>query len=168
MKIVKRPIKKTAYVLPRLFLTGVALFGMVAVILCSLSPKLQLLGVCHDLTRAPVQQLSPAVALGPYPHRQELQVLKLQGVVAVISLLDETLPPERMLQALEEKNAAPFGLKLYKVPMSSLHLHDVSNQKQVSAVMQILRRNPDKRFYIHCYGGRRRVGLVRQAMINQR
>jgi|GEM_PF-1905379 len=163
MKSVKRPIKKVAYLAPRLVLTGVALFGMVTVVMCSLAPRLHLLGLCRDLSRAPVQQLSPVVVFGPYPHREELQALKQQGVVAVISLLDHNLLPERMLQALEEKNARALDLKLFKVPMSSVRLHEARNAIQVRAVLQLLEEHPGK-FYIHCYGGRRRVGLVQQAL----
>jgi len=165
MKSVKRPIKKTAYLLPRLLLTGMAMFGMLAVLFCSLVPQVSQLVLCRNLARAPMQQIGPNMLLGGYPRNQELRNLRQQGVGAVISLLDDRLPPERMLQALEERDTRALGLELFKVPMSSLHLHEARNKAQVKVVLQLLQENPGKRFYIHCYGGRRRVGLVQQALM---
>lgn len=164
MKSVKRPIKKVAYLAPRLLLTGMAMFGMVAVLLCSLTPQLSLPALCRDLARAPIRQVTPNVVLGAYPRDKELRGLQRQGVVAVISLLDDRLPPERMLLALEERNARALGLELLRVPMSSVRLYEARNTSQVRAVLHLLEEHPGKRFYIHCYGGRRRVGLVQQAL----
>jgi len=67
MKSVKRPIKTIVYLVPRLLLTGLALFGMLAVLLCSMAQQLSQLTLCRNLARAPMQQVAPNVLLGAYP-----------------------------------------------------------------------------------------------------
>ncbi|MBU0731931.1 hypothetical protein KKC88_03570 [Patescibacteria group bacterium] len=98
-------------------------------------------------------------AYGPYPSASKLQQLKDEGYTGVITLLSSTIPFESVLLEEEKQNGEKIGLPVYSYPM----LPWVSgNESSIEGIKELLEKQKEGRFYIHCYLGKHRVDLVRQ------
>lgn len=107
---------------------------------------------------AKVGEVSQRLSFGPYPDKDELELLKEQGYDGVISLLHPAIPFEEVLLQQEKKNTAEVGLKFYSFPM----LPWISENKPALTGIRALIQQPDQRFYVHCYLGQHRANLVRR------
>jgi hypothetical protein len=107
----------------------------------------------------PVQVDSVArFTFGPYPERERFEQLKEDGYTAVISLLHPAVVPfEPSLLARERELAAEFEIELIHAPM----LPWLGDNAATLAQLKELASRTTGRFYVHCYLGRDRVGVVR-------
>ncbi len=96
---------------------------------------------------------------GPYPSLEDMQKLKQQGYTAIISLLHPAVVPfEPGLWEKEKQNAERVGIPLIHLPM----LPWVSENKAALDSIRTLATRTKGRYYVHCYLGRDRVGVVRE------
>ncbi len=96
---------------------------------------------------------------GPYPSLEDMQKLKQEGYTAIISLLHPAVVPfEPKLWAEEQQNARKVGIPLIHLPM----LPWVSENKSALDSIRTLATRGHGRYYVHCYLGRDRVGVVRE------
>ena len=96
---------------------------------------------------------------GPYPDRAQFQRLVDEGYAGVVSLLHPAVVPfEPSLLEQERELAAEFGVRLVHAPM----LPWVTDNAEALATIRGLLNEQGGRFYIHCYLGKDRVGVVRQ------
>lgn len=100
------------------------------------------------------------LTFGPYPDAQKMEELKEQGYDGVITLLNPTIPFEKVLLKEEMQNGKAIGIPVYSQPM----LPWVSNNRESLNAVKRLVSQQDKRFYIHCYLGKHRVDLVRREL----
>ncbi len=95
---------------------------------------------------------------GPYPDADRLATLRDEGYTGVISLLHPAVVPfEPKLLADERAAIAEAGLELIHTPM----LPWVSDNVDSLAKIKSLATSGTGRYYVHCYLGRDRVGVVR-------
>ena len=107
---------------------------------------------------AKIEEVSERLSFGPYPDKNQLKLLKEQGYDGVISLLHPAIPFEEVLLEEEKKNAEDVGIQFYSRPM----LPWISeNKAALSSILQLIRQ-PNMRFYVHCYLGQHRANLVRR------
>jgi protein tyrosine phosphatase (PTP) superfamily phosphohydrolase (DUF442 family) len=162
----KRPsarFKDLIYLLPRFLLAGLLLFCIVLMLASNFDYLEPHLGFLHS-SRARMQQLSPQIAIGPYPHLDEMRQLQKQGFSGIISLLDDALPQERALNRVEERAAGELKLAFWKVPIGYLHLDSTQNRAKAQEAARILAGHPGQKIYLHCYLGRHRVELVKRIL----
>src|SRR5947209_9751157 len=60
------------------------------------------------------------VITGPYPTISDFRLLRDHGVRTVVSLLDPSIPYERVLLQQEKRNARKFGMSFRDFPMASI------------------------------------------------
>ena len=107
------------------------------------------------------------VIIGPYPHYNELKKLKKRfGVDYDISLLDSDIPPEKFFLEEESKNCKLLEIKFLNFPMFYRPLRTKEHIATATAIAHFILNNKDKKFYIHCYRGINRAGLVRDVLEN--
>jgi protein tyrosine phosphatase (PTP) superfamily phosphohydrolase (DUF442 family) len=95
---------------------------------------------------------------GPYPERDRFEQLRADGFTAVVSLLHPAVVPfEPSLLARERELAEEFGIELIHAPM----LPWIGDNADTIAQLKELAKQTSGRYYIHCYLGRDRVGVVR-------
>lgn len=164
MSYMRHMTKQAIYLGPRLFLTGIALFSMLLVLCGNFQLFEPLLSPVLGIVRGRPRAVSASVTIGPYPHRAELEELKKEGYVAVLSLLNTRLPPEKVLNDLEATNASRAGMKFYHVSFDYLRLEGAQNRAHIDEVIKILKNIAGRKVYIHCYLGRHRVELVRRLL----
>ncbi|HEY5649414.1 MAG TPA: hypothetical protein VIU33_07940 [Nitrospiria bacterium] len=115
--------------------------------------------------RGEVVQVSESLITGPYPTEDEVKRLKKLGVTELIGLLDSQMPFESPLIGKEADIAAKYGLGFRNIPLMYLpNLNSKANLAKVADLVSELRDNTG-RVYVHCYLGRHRVGLVRDAYL---
>ncbi len=96
---------------------------------------------------------------GPYPERQRFENLVTEGYTGVISLLNPTAVPfEAVLLGRERDLAEEFGIELIHVPL----LPWIGGNEESLARVRGLAEQAGGRYYVHCYLGRDRVGMVRR------
>ena len=77
----------------------------------------------NPLTRAyqqPVAAIDGRISIGPYPVEEDFLALRKASVRTIVSLLDPTLPYERVLLDRERELAAMYGMTLLNFPMTSI------------------------------------------------
>ncbi|MCP5061852.1 MAG: hypothetical protein GY936_05220, partial [Ignavibacteriae bacterium] len=96
---------------------------------------------------------------GPYPDATKMLELKNQNIIGIISLLHEAVVPfEPKFLADEIELTNELGLELIHLPM----LPWVSeNENSIAEISKIAREGKGK-YYVHCYLGKDRVGVVRR------
>jgi hypothetical protein len=95
---------------------------------------------------------------GPYPERERFEQLRADGFTAVVSLLHPAVVPfEPTLLARERELAEEFGIELIHAPM----LPWVGDNADTLVKLKELAVRTSGRYYVHCYLGRDRVGVVR-------
>jgi protein tyrosine phosphatase (PTP) superfamily phosphohydrolase (DUF442 family) len=107
---------------------------------------------------AKIEEVSERLSFGPYPDKNELKLLRAQGYDGVISLLHPVIPFEGVLLEEEKKNAEEVGIQVYSRPM----LPWISENKAALSSILALIKQPNQRFYVHCYLGQHRANLVRR------
>lgn len=95
---------------------------------------------------------------GPYPERERFASLQQEGYTGVVSLLSPTLPFEAVLFAREREVAQEFDLELIHAPM----LPWVSGNEASLTKIRALIDDTGGRYYVHCYLGRDRTGMVQR------
>lgn len=97
---------------------------------------------------------------GPFPEKDDMEQLKLEGYDGIITLLSPTLPIEKPLLDKEKKNAKESGLELHSLPMLPW-VGDNSNS--IKKAKELITKD-GKRYYVHCYLGRHRVDVIKQVI----
>jgi len=111
--------------------------------------------------RGEAKEYSQDIVLGPYPHFDDLERLhKKQGVDIVINLMNLKFPHEKALAEREKRNARPLGLPVYDFPLSYIPLRSEANYKQLDRIIEFMKKNKGKKFYLHCYRGKDRTGFL--------
>jgi hypothetical protein len=100
------------------------------------------------------------LTFGAYPDEQRLEELKSQGYDGVVTLLNPSIPFERVLLEREKKAGEEVGIPVHSFPM----LPWISENDDSLRGIERLVGAGEKRFYIHCYLGKHRVDLVRQTV----
>jgi len=159
-------IERALYLLPRAILVTVLLVCIGLMVASNFNFFEPYLYPLHA-TRAHRQQLSSTIMIGPYPHLDELQRLKKEGVNDIISLLDTSLPQERALSREEEQTARRLGLEYWSFPLSYLSLQNEKNRQAAESISRLIEAGKGRKIYIHCYLGRHRVQFVRKILIQK-
>ncbi|MGM7700993.1 hypothetical protein ACSVDE_04655 [Pseudalkalibacillus sp. Hm43] len=116
------------------------------------------------MSRGEVEQTTEQLTFGPYPDQPLLQDLEQQGYDGVITLLSTTIPFENELLDQEMENGDEVGLTIHSFPMLPW-VGD--NAQSINGIVELLKSNPDKRYYVHCYLGKHRVDLIKQTIIQR-
>lgn len=113
--------------------------------------------------RAERSSPSSRLIFGPYPVEADFPALKKSGVTTIISLLDPSLPYEKILLAQERTRARQYDIRVLNFPMASILGQSfgkdyIANSK---AAADAAIRSPGV-VYIHCYLGLHRASNVRK------
>ncbi len=116
------------------------------------------------MSRGEVEETTEQLTFGPYPDQSLLKDLEQQGYDGVITLLSTTIPFENELLDQELENGDEVGLTIHSFPMLPW-VGD--NAQSINGIIDLLKTNPDKRYYVHCYLGKHRVDLIKQTIIQR-
>lgn len=116
------------------------------------------------MSRGEVEQTTEQLTFGPYPDKQALKGLEQKGYDGVITLLSTTIIFENELLKEEMENGEEIGLNIHSFPMLPW-VGD--NSESINGIVELLKSNPDKRYYVHCYLGKHRVDLIKQTIIQK-
>lgn len=117
-----------------------------------------------SFVRGSVREAAPGVLVGPYPTEAELKILARNGVVEVISLMDSESTVESRLVAEEKKLVSLLGLRFRNYPMDFQDLNGKRSAAGLAEAIERLSKRGGEKFYVHCYLGRHRVGMVEAAL----
>jgi tetratricopeptide (TPR) repeat protein len=101
------------------------------------------------------------VLLGPYPVEADFVALRQRGVTTIISLLEPSVPYEKVLLEQERERAARYGMTVKNFPMGSIlgqKFGDDYVRNSKAAAQAAL--DADGLAYIHCYLGLHRARNV--------
>lgn len=154
--------RKFLFILPRAILVGIFLFTLVVTVLSNFDYFEPYLPPVY-LSRAKVRPLTDRILIGPYPHRDEMFLLKKQGIEVIVSFLDNSLPQEMALFEREKINAAKVGIELRHFPLGYLPVNSEKNRR-VRAEFLKFAADGKKKLYLHCYLGRHRVQFAADAL----
>lgn len=116
-----------------------------------------------DAVASNISVYNAQFAFGGYPTPDLLKQLKRDGYQGIISALDpEHIPLEKVLWEKEQKMAADVGLELTLLPLLPW-VGSEENQKSIDQLIHIAKTSR-KRYFIHCYLGRDRTGLIQRAL----
>ena len=122
------------------------------------------------LARSPItQQIGNAkVITGPFPLKNDFDVLRSSGVTTIISLLNPAIPYEKSLLDQEIKMAEKYKIQLLSFPMSSIlgQQFGTNYQSNAEAAAEAIAKAPG-RVYIHCYLGLHRSMAVVDILKNK-
>lgn len=162
MTVLTRLVRNLLFLLPRLFLVGMFLFVLAVTALSNFDSFEPYLTPLHR-ARAPIRSLDGRIQIGPYPHLDEMALLKRNGVEVIVSLLDTSLPQEKALAEREAKNARRLGMELRLYPLGYLPVRSERNRKTREEIIRLLGKDRRKA-YLHCYLGRHRVEFVAEGL----
>lgn len=115
------------------------------------------------LARSPItHQLGDAkVITGPFPLKNDFEILRSSGVTTIISLLNPAIPYEKSLLEQEKAMAVQYKIQLLSFPMSSIlgQKFGSNYQSNAAAAAEAISNAPG-RVYIHCYLGLHRSMAV--------
>lgn len=101
---------------------------------------------------------NPRFTFGSYPSPEDIQRLEEEGYTGVISLLHPAVVPFEPELIRREKNAiANSGLDFIHLPMLPWISENVASRDSLKTIAQ----TGTGRYYVHCYLGRDRIGMVR-------
>lgn len=159
--------KDLLYFGPRLFLVGGFMLLLVAMALSNFDVLEPYLFPLH-YAQGKVIHYGTNVTIGHYPQGYHLERLqKKHGVDLNISLLDVDLPQEKALNAQVAQAAQKLGIEFKSVPLGYLSLEGAENKRKIADIVALVRANPTRKVYIHCYLGRHRVKAVCNELIRQ-
>ncbi|HEY5610787.1 MAG TPA: hypothetical protein VIL97_06255 [Thermoanaerobaculia bacterium] len=95
---------------------------------------------------------------GPYPDEQKMRQLRDEGYTIVSLLHPAVVPFEPRMLSKEKAEAARMGVPFISVPM----LPWVSGNSEPLQTIQSLAKNPEAKYYVHCYLGRDRIRVVQR------
>jgi len=147
MTFLKKLIKKLLFILPRAILVGIFLFTLIVTVLSNFDYFEPYLPPVY-LARASIRSYNDRILVGPYPHWDEMKVLKRNGVQTVISLLDISLPPEKALAEREAINARRLGLEVRFFPLGYIPVNSEQNRKTRNQIIALV-SGDKKKLYIH-------------------
>ena len=120
-------------------------------------------GIWLQHWRAEPSVISSRFIFGPYPLEDDFTALKKKGVTTIISLLDPSLPYEKILLAQERELAQQHGMRVLDFPMASIlgqsFGKDYIANSKAAAQAAI---DSDGVAYIHCYLGLHRSKYVQK------
>ncbi len=106
-------------------------------------------------------RIGTSFTIGPYPTLDRMKELKARGYTAIVTLLHPAVVPfEPKLLADERAAAREAGIELIEAPM----LPWIADNAESLAKIERLAREGRGKYYVHCYLGRDRVHMVRQAL----
>ncbi len=113
--------------------------------------------------RAPISSMESRVVTGPYPTDRDFAMLRQNGIVTIVSLLDARVPYEDILLEREREEATRFGFKFLNFPMTSFFGHQIGDNYDLNAAAAAHAiQSSHERIYLHCYLGVHRVASVRE------
>ena len=140
-----------------------------ALILCTLLGLFGIWVLLHPASiwvqpwRATQSMVKDNVMFGPYPVEEDFVALKGKGVTTIISLLDSSIPYEKVLLAQEREGAARHGMQVLNFPMASIlgqsFGRDYVKNSQAAAQAALAAEGTA---YIHCYLGLNRAKDVQK------
>lgn len=154
----KNLFKKFLFILPRAILVGIFLFTLLVTVLSNFDYFEPYIPPVY-LARASIRNYNDRIMVGPYPHLDEMKVLKRNGVQTLISLLDTSLPQEKALADREAINARRLGIEVRFFPLGYLPVDSEENRKIRDQIMAMV-AGDRKKLYIHCYLGRHRANFI--------
>lgn len=165
MTHLRRLLGKLLYILPRAILVGIFLFTLIVTVLSNFDYFEPYVPPVY-LARASIRTLNSRVIIGPYPHLDEMKLLKKKGVQVIISLLDTSLPQEMALAKREAENARQLGIELRQYSLGYIPINSEKNRRVREQVINSV-AGDQKKLYIHCYLGRHRVMYVAEKLAAQ-
>ena len=113
--------------------------------------------------RAEPSVISSRFIFGPYPLEDDFVVLEKKGVSTIISLLDPSLPYEKILLGQEQVLAKQHGMQLLNFPMASI-LGQSFGKDYLANSRAAAQAAIDSKgvAYIHCYLGLHRSRNVQK------
>lgn len=164
---VKSRCRDVAYFGPRFILVGFFMALIVMMVLSNFDILEPYLVPLH-MAQGPVTEYGGNITIGHYPQMYELERLKKQrGIDLDISLLDNGLPQERVLNAQLARRAQKLGIGFKSVPLNYIHLNGEVNKEKLGELVAFIRANGSRKVYIHCYLGRHRVKAVHDELLKQ-
>lgn len=137
--------------LARAAIPAIALAAAVAALALWMSPRM-----VNQMVAAEVSSVA-RFTFGPYPDEARFAQLRAEGYTAVVSLLHPAVVPfEPVLLARERELAARSGMQLIHAPM----LPWISGNEGSLEMIRQLAESGTGRYYVHCYLGRDRTGVV--------
>lgn len=117
-----------------------------------------------SMAQGEVDQVNEQFTFGPYPDEKVMEQLKNEKYDGIITLLSTSLVFEKQLLDNEVKNGEESGLTVHSFPMLPW-VGD--NRSSLEGIKELIRKDPSKRYYVHCYLGKHRVDMVRQIIMNE-
>ncbi|MBH0228759.1 hypothetical protein [Halobacillus yeomjeoni] len=115
------------------------------------------------LSQGEVQEATEQITFGPYPQKDDLLKLKEEGYDGVITLLNPTIVFENQLLKEEKVNGEEVGLSIHSYPM----LPWVGDNKEsLDGILNLVKENEGKKYYVHCYLGKHRVDYVKKLLVS--
>ncbi|OEH94297.1 hypothetical protein [Bacillus solimangrovi] len=119
--------------------------------------------VLVSLSRGDVQQSNERFTFGPYPTLEDMKQLKEDGYDGIITLLNPKIVFENKLLRNEIRNGEEIELPVYSFPMLPWI---GENKNSIDGIMNLIKEDESKRYYIHCYLGKHRVDYIKRLVIN--
>jgi tetratricopeptide (TPR) repeat protein len=115
--------------------------------------------------RGEITDINANVIIGPYPAVSDFESLKKHGVGKIISLLDPTIPYEKMLLEKERVETKRLHLELANYPMISILGKKIGGnyEKNAAAAADDIAAYNGK-VYVHCYLGIHRARVVKELL----
>jgi tetratricopeptide (TPR) repeat protein len=117
------------------------------------------------LFKSRISEVDAKVVIGPYPNDGDMRALAQNHVTTIVSLLDSSLPYEKVLLDQERELAARHGIKVLNFPMASVlgqKFGDYYQQSASNAAKAIAAS--EGKVYLHCYLGMHRAVAVREEL----
>jgi Flp pilus assembly protein TadD len=114
------------------------------------------------LFRSEISDVEAPVIVGPYPSPDDIRLLSQHQVTTIVSLLNASLPYERVLLERERAAAARYDIQVLNFPMSSIFgqrfgsTYDESARNAAAAIA-----SATGKVYLHCYLGMHRIETVK-------
>jgi protein tyrosine phosphatase (PTP) superfamily phosphohydrolase (DUF442 family) len=115
------------------------------------------------LSRGEIQESSERFTFGPYPQLEDMKRMKEEGYDGIITLLSPTIVFENKLLNDELENGKEAGLSVYSFPMLPW-IGD--NQQSINEILELINKNPNGRYYVHCYLGKHRVDYIKRLVMD--
>lgn len=115
--------------------------------------------------RSPISDMSQRVVIGPYPTEKEFEILKQNHVETIVTLLDPSLPYERIPLYTEINLANRYNMRVLNFPMASVLGQPMGDYYMQNATWaaDTISHLPGK-IYLHCYLGMHRTAAVRNLL----
>ena len=116
--------------------------------------------------RAEMSSDESEVITGPYPTSDDFRELDKRGVTAIVTLLDPSIPYEKILLDKEAHEAHAYGMALFDFPMASILGRPLGSYYETDAhfaanTIEMLKGHT---IYVHCYLGKHRLAHVQEIL----